>query len=152
MPCDICGHSSVLSDALLVTADAARQQNRSRTAVLDQNNRLDFKLDVCDVVGIMLDEERRTAIRRYEEARLAELAKNRSADVVLRTNTRNYIRKRNRAADGNQSARAASASRNVRKASAPPARSETFPPAPHVDNSARADSDEEDMYDKKYDA
>ena len=57
--------------------------NRSRTAVLGQIERPDFKLAVCDVLGIHLDDERRVAIQRYKEAQLAALAKKRSADVVL---------------------------------------------------------------------
>ena len=126
--------------------------NRSRTAVLDQNIRPDFKLDVCDVLGIVLDDERRNAIRRYEEARLAELAKKRSADAVQRTNTRAYIKKRQRTASETQSARAASASRKVHKASAPPASLVTVPPAPRVDNSTQTDDGDHDMYDTKYDA
>ena len=121
--------------------------NRSRTAVLGQIERPDFKLAVCDVLGIHLDDERRVAIQRYEEAQLAALAKKRSADVVLRTNTRNFVRKRQRATSVSQSA-----PRNVRSVAAPPAPSVTVPLAPHVDISARAVSDDDDMYDKKYDA
>ena len=149
-PCDFCRErfpAGALSDVLLIAADAARQQNQILSTLIPISTPTLTPVTSSEI----LPARRRTAIRRYEEARLAELAKKRSADVVRRTNTREYVRKRQRAAGGNQSARAASGSRKVRKVSAAPAPLVTVPPAPQADNSARADGNDENMYDKKYD-
>ena len=117
--------------------------NRSRTAVLGQNERSDFKLAVCDVLGIHFDDERRAAIRRYEETQLTALAKKRSADVVLRANTRNIVRKRQRIETTNRDARAVRHSvRNV-AAAAPPVTVSTAPP---VVNNDTDNGDDDDMY------
>ena len=126
--------------------------NRSRTAVLGQNERSDFKLAVCDVLEIHLDDERRAAIQRYEEAQMTALAKKRSADVVLLTNTRNFVRKRQRAETTNRDARAAPTPRRVRNVTAPAAPAVTVPTVPGVVRSETDDGDDDDMYDGKYDA
>ena len=125
--------------------------DRARLAVLDHNMGDEYKLAVCDRLGIALDEHRRETIQRDDQARLTALAKKRSDEVKVRTAVHNWFKQRERIINAKRNAPAPPAPYQVRNDVASDAPSTTVPTAPRADSSAHMDDDDGDKYDTKYD-